>query len=74
MKNHDDLNKLLKKTLRKAEKEKWVSVPSSHMLDIDASFHSQRAAEGENEKILSPKRSKKLAMAYVALGRDYLQR
>jgi hypothetical protein len=43
-------------------------------LAADPGLKSQKVTESESEKLLSPKKSKKLAMAYVSLGRDYLQR
>ncbi|KAF8580927.1 kinesin-domain-containing protein [Ramaria rubella] len=39
-----------------------------------AEKENQKMSGGaESEKVISPKKSKKLAMAYVSLGRDYLQ-
>ncbi|KIJ38885.1 hypothetical protein M422DRAFT_230962 [Sphaerobolus stellatus SS14] len=56
MKKHDELNKLLKKTLRKAEKENQ-RVSEGDSLEA---------------KVLSPKTAKRIAMSYVSLGRAYL--
>ncbi|GJJ14872.1 hypothetical protein Clacol_009141 [Clathrus columnatus] len=57
MRKHDELNRLLQKTLRKAEKE------------------NQKLSDGDEDArtTLSPKRAKKLATAYLSLGRECLQ-
>ncbi|KAF8518380.1 kinesin-domain-containing protein [Hysterangium stoloniferum] len=68
MRKHDELNKLLAKVLRRAEKEKTKENQPPPVQEADR----EGELASEQKKTISPKECKRLARAYVSLGRDYL--